>query len=58
MEPAIPIDESRPLAWPHASGKGRALALREPLTSIDFLPCPRYRLHHYLDMACSRFVHH
>lgn len=25
---------------------------------IDFLPCPRYRLHHYLARASSRFVHH
>jgi uncharacterized protein YaeQ len=25
---------------------------------IDFLPCPRYRLHHYSARASSRFVHH
>lgn len=36
----------------------RSLALREAHPSIDFLPCPRYRLHHYSDVACSRFVHH
>ena len=36
----------------------RSLALREAHLPIDFLPCPRYRLHHYSDMACSRFVYH
>jgi hypothetical protein len=29
-----------------------------PVAQIDFLHCPRYRLHHYSDRASSRFVHH
>ena len=34
------------------------LSTNAALPSIDFLPCPRYRLHHYSDRACARFVHH
>ena len=30
----------------------------EPLSPIDFLPCPLYRWHHYSDMAWIRFPHH
>jgi len=39
-------------------GRATVLALREALLWIDFLPCPRYRLHPYSARASSRFVHH
>jgi hypothetical protein len=47
-----------PSCSPTPAGMAESLALREALPSIDFLPCLRYRLHHYSDRACSRFVHH
>jgi len=28
------------------------------LPPIDFLPYTRYRLHHYSDRVCSRFIHY
>ena len=38
--------------------KTKQTELSGVLPSIDFLPCPRYSLHHYSDMARPHFVHH